>query len=109
MSTDTDDILRRAWELREDFRKRGEFTTDDYLKELPRVVPELNPEDLSALARFIDRESTRDRPRKGLFDMEGEFTLRNGRRIARPLALHEHWVEALAVSDDLVAGWKDRN
>ena len=38
MGTDTGDVPRRAWELREDLRGRGEFTTRAYLQELALAV-----------------------------------------------------------------------
>ena len=109
MTLDNDDILRRAWELREEFRGRGEFTTAAYLRELTRAVPELPATELRLLAAWVDQESTRERPRTGMFDLEGEFRLRDGRRVAKRMALLEHMEEVLAISAELIAGWNQRN
>ena len=108
MGTDTGDVPRRAWELREDLRGRGEFTTRAYLQELALAVPEVPAEALRALAERVDRESTRERPRTGMFDLEGEFRLRHGRRVAKARALLAHWQEAIAVSAEELAGWTER-
>jgi hypothetical protein len=109
----TEDVLRRAWELRKRFREQGVFTTGDYLRELARAVPELSADDVAALAAWVDKESTcKRRPAgkpKPMFPLEGEYELRNGRRVAKANALREHMQEALAISDERLAGWDERN
>jgi hypothetical protein len=107
--TDNDDIPRRAWELREDFRSRGLFTTAEYRETLAQVLPGLSAEALDALAERVDEESTRERPRTGLFNMEGEYRLRRGRRVAKRMALLEHMEEVLAISSERVAALTRRN
>jgi hypothetical protein len=109
MRINTEDIVRRAWQLREDFRGRGEFTTGAYLRELTQAVPELPAEELRALAAWVDAASTRPRPISGLFDLQGEYRLRAGRRVAKAMALREHTEEAIALSEELMANWNDSN
>src|SRR5262249_6485324 len=59
MAIDNDDVLRRAWEVREDFRRRGLFTTTQYREALGLALPGVPAVELDRAASRVDRESTR--------------------------------------------------
>ena len=109
MSIDSDDVLRRAWELREAFRKRGEFTMSDYRRELGEVLPDLTAEQLDTLAQQIDTESARQKKMVGEFDIGGEYQLRGGRRVAKAKSLWKHAVEVSALAREQIAALDQRN
>jgi hypothetical protein len=113
MRLDNDDVLRRAWGVRHDFRRRGLFTTTEYRAALGRALRGVPAEELDRVASVIDRESLRETPPgrlyAGEFDLEGEYMLRGDRRVAKAKSLWEHAQEHLAVLGELVAGLKDQN
>jgi hypothetical protein len=101
--------LGEARELRKSFHERGEFTLEEYRRALGPPG-----EFLDTIAAAIDREfawteTPEERLKQSLFDLEGEFRLRGGRRIAKAEAQHHHVVEALEVDDEHVKEVRDRN
>lgn len=98
------EALRKAHKLREEFRKRGEFKQQDFRRALSRRLKSCKEAAYEALvdlvAEQLDKEPIDKEPRQGLlFDMEGEYKLGEGRRIAKRLAQYNHAQDALKLDD----------
>jgi hypothetical protein len=105
------DARRIAWQLRQEFRERGEFKQADFREALSHALADLaDLADGSLMALVdetadeVDRESLADTPDDQLdpdgVDMEGEYRLGDGRRVAKRMATRDHMQEALRLDDD---------
>ena len=104
------EAVKQARSLREEFRKRGVFTIDEYKTALAGRLKDLDPSTVNQIAGVIDYQSVNaweiahgweESPPE--FDMEGEYKLRNGRRVAKRLCLREHMEESLALGKEELA------
>ena len=114
------DARRIAWQLRHEFRDRGEFTQPDFREALFAALADLaDPADgaLTALvdetADEVDRESLAETPDDQLdpsgFDMEGEYRLGDGRRVAKRMATRDHAKESLRLDDERLRALADHH
>jgi hypothetical protein len=95
------EALRLGRELREQFRGRGEFTTDQFRAELGPLLRGLGDEDfIDFVAYTIDRDSTTEDPEPpDGFDVTDEYRLDRVRRVAKARATFKHMQQALDFSD----------
>lgn len=97
--------LHRARKLREELRKRGEFTQKEFREQLGVRLDGLKAAAFEALvdhiAERVDEESTRDREAGAQtllpFDLDGEYKFDDGKRIAKRKARKDHAEKALAL------------
>ncbi len=106
------EALRRARELRKEFRATGEpFTQTSYREELANRLQDLNETAyegfIDSIATKVDNEALRECENEshsflpGMeFDLDGEYKLGDGRRIAKADARRGH-MEAALHEDDL--------
>ena len=106
-------VLERAIEkakgLRAEFRQRGEFELTDYRIALADALAEFRPSAYDGLVAYVaervDKDATRERHEEtpsfpGIqWELEGEYRLGEGRRVAKELARIEH-VETVIAQDE---------
>src|SRR5947208_13128298 len=102
-----DDLtMEHALAVRQQFRAGGEFTTRAYEAALRAELSELHElgsdfdSYVRCVAKMVDELSTREQtPNAAGFELEGEYRLGNGRRVAKAEAQYEHMQEAIVISD----------
>jgi hypothetical protein len=92
--------LERAWRLRFRFRARGEFTLTEYRLALGAELAGLPASLVDYIAEAIDRESLRLPDPRPEVELDGEYRLRGGRRVAKRMALQEHREENIALDSE---------
>src|SRR5262249_28114777 len=97
--------LRLANDLRDEFRERGEFNQADYRHALAHALRPFEGEAYEGfvdhIAEQVDKSATRERSNDQPllspdWDLDGEYRLGSGRRVAKPLAHLEHMEEMMA-------------
>jgi hypothetical protein len=107
------EALRRARKLRQEFRDTGrEFTQSKFIEALTDLCSDLAGSALEGLVSYagetVDKDATREREKAETilpgFDLEGEYKMGDGKRIAKEHARLEHMEAALRLDDaNLVA------
>jgi hypothetical protein len=106
------EALKRARRLRDEFRARGEFFQSDFRDKLPEELRDLESASFQAfvdyIAERVDDESTRERsPDESLlfegWDLDGEYRLGEGRRVAKRKARLEHMEKMIALDEQNTA------
>jgi hypothetical protein len=110
MSDNLQFVLERARRLRQEFRGKGEFTQEQFAQALAAQLPGYDANDVALIARTVDREAlAQSSGPQAQFDLEGEYELRGGRRVAKAMATRGQMEEHLALDDERVARFRERN
>jgi hypothetical protein len=100
------EALKRGHELRARFREGGRFREQDFREALHVELKDLDNDGLDLAdwaADVIDADALADRPPgPSGFDLEGEYDLRDGGRIAKPETTREMFQEHLEVARERV-------
>jgi hypothetical protein len=102
--------MRRALEcgrrLRRQFRAKGEFTTRDYLTALKKALRRFREDAYDGLVQYVAEAIDREATKGGMdgqpdlpgceWDLDGEYRLGGGRRVAKELARLDQAEEMLA-------------
>ena len=111
------DALQLARDLREKFREQGEFSLVTYRSaladELHELANELYQDAVDAIAHRVDRESITPRKdaeqQRALFDLDGEYALGGGGRMAKALAQFHHAQASLMLDDQNLVSVQQAN